>query len=169
MSELEFRELEKTDLELLRRWRMLPKITKYLFSDPVITAEGQRQWYKEMKERGSSLFWIFNFEDVDIGYAALSNIDEETRRGDLNIYIGEADYRGRGLSKKMLQKLEEHAFEILHFHKLCARVFSENYPALMAYLKNGWKIEGVLRDHVFKHDRFYDVYMVALLKEEWIE
>ena len=167
MSNLKFRKLEETDLETMRRWRMLPEVTKYLFTDPVLTVEDQKQWYEEMKEKGDSIYWIVNFENIDIGYATLFNINK--RMGESGVYIGEIDYRRKGLSKIILRKIVEYAFETLNLHKLYGCVLSENYPALISYLKNGWKVEGVLRDHIFKHDRFYDVYMVTLFRAEWMK
>lgn len=163
---LEFRELKETDLKKLQQWRVSPEVTKYLLTDPVITVEGQLQWYKGLKD---ALYWIINFEGVDIGYASLVKIDKKNRRGDPGMYIGNTEYRGRGLGKRIMRKIEKHAFETLDLHKLYGPVLSENYSALVSYLKCGWKVEGVLRDHVFKHDKFYDVYMIALLRSDWIK
>lgn len=161
INNLQFRKIKESDLEILRRWRMLPEVTRYLFSDPVLTTEGQKQWYNSMKEKGNSLYWIFSFGEVDIGYGILKDIDEKNRRAAPMVYIGEMDYRGKGLGKVMLATLENYAFEHLHLYKLCAQILSENYPSLMSYLKGGWKIEGVLKDHIFK-DKLYDIYLLAL-------
>ena len=148
---------------------MHPEVTRYLFTDPVITMDKQRQWYEEMKEKGDSFYWIVNFEDVDIGYASIVDIDRKNQRGDSRMYIGELEYRGRGLGKRIMKRLEKYAFDILYLHKLYCSVLSENYIALMTYLKNGWRIKGVLKDHIFKYDRFYDVYMIEILKKDWIK
>ena len=84
------------------------------------------------------------------------------------MFIAETEYRRKGIAKSALISIQEFAFGPLDLHKLYGPILSENYGALLFYLKNGWKIEGVLRDHIFK-DRFYDVYMVALLKEDWLK
>lgn len=168
MNNLQFRELKKTDLENLRRWRMLPEVTKYLFSDPVLTIESQEQWYEKIKKKGDSLYWIVNFEGVDIGYVVLKDIDERNKRAKPMIYIGVVEYQGKGLGKLMIAFLESYAFERLHLHKLCAYVLSENYPSLISYLKRRWKIEGILKDHIFKC-KFHTIYVLALFKEGWVK
>lgn len=166
---IKLRKLKETDLENLRRWRMSPEITKHLFTDPVITVGDQEQWYREMEEGGNAVYWIISFDDTDIGYAALANIDMQNKRGEPGIYIGETEYRGQGLGRIIMRKITQYAFEYLQLNKLYGLILSENYSTLINYLKTGWKIEGVLKDHVFKHNRFYDVYMTALLKADWMK
>lgn len=164
---IELRDLKESDLENLRRWRMLSETTKYLFTDPVITVEDQKQWYDCMKKKNASIYWIIVFNDIDIGYCALNAIDQRNGTADPGVCIGETQYRGKGLGRKILRKIEEYAFETILLHKLCGQIVAENHSALMLYLKNGWKIEGVLRDHVCKHARYYDIYMMALFRGAW--
>lgn len=159
------RDLKESDLEKLRLWRMSPEVTKYLFTDPVITKEAQEQWYKEMKERGEDIYWIINFNGVDIGYASLNKIDTQNLNADPGVYIGESEYRGIGLGGKILKKIEEYAFETLNLHKLYGYVLSENHPALKVYLGCGWETEGFLKDHILKHGKFYGVYILSLLRD----
>ncbi len=42
-------------------------------------------------------------------------------------------------------------------------VFVENKPAIYLYEKFGFLIEGRLRKAVYRHERFYDDYLMALL------
>jgi len=159
------RDLKESDLEKLRLWRMSPEVTKYLCVDPVITEEAQEQWYKEMKERGDDIYWIVNYNGVDIGYASLNKIDTQNRNADPGVYIGMAECRGIGLGGKILRKIEEYAFWTLYLHKLYGYVLSENYPALKIYTENDWKLEGFLKDHILKHGEFYSVYIMSLLRK----
>jgi len=163
MGVLKFRSLDEDDLEQMRRWRMSPEVTKYLFTDPVITEENQKQWYKEMRERGD-LYWIVNSKGVDIGYASLNKIDAQNLCADPGVYIGESEYRGIGLGGEILKKVEEYAFETLNLHKLYGYILSENHKAIRMYRKNGWLCEGVLFSHIIKHDEFYDVEIMALVR-----
>lgn len=166
ITDLKLRELEESDLEMVRWWRMLPRVTEYLFTDPLITNIDQKEWYKGVMGRGD-LFWIITYGNVDVGYTSLSNLDDT--KCELGIAIGEVEYWGNGLGKKVIRMVENHAFGIPRMHKLYAHVTQGNYSGLMCFLKNGWKVEGVLRDHVFKYGRFHDVYTVALLnKGDWI-
>lgn len=155
------RNIKESDLENLRRWRTSPEVTKYLFTDQAITEEEQQVWYHEIKD---SIYWIINFKNVDIGYASLNKIDTQNRTADPGVYIGELEYRGIGLGGGILRMIENYAFETLEMHKLYGYVLYENYPALRIYSKNGWQLEGFLKDHVLKHGKFFNVYIMSLFR-----
>ena len=59
------------------------------------------------------------------------------------------------------------AFEKLHLHRLELDVFSFNPRAEKAYLKAGFKREGVLRDAVKDGDNYADDILMAILEDEW--
>lgn len=40
---LELKKIGYEDLENVMTWRMLPEVTKYMFSDPVLTVENQKK------------------------------------------------------------------------------------------------------------------------------
>lgn len=61
------------------------------------------------------------------------------------------------------------AFEQLYLHRLELDVFSFNPRAEKAYLKAGFKREGVLRDAVKDGDKYADDILMAILEEEWKE
>ena len=59
------------------------------------------------------------------------------------------------------------AFERLGLHRLELDVFSFNTRAERAYLKAGFRREGVLRDAVMDGDGYADDILMAILEEEW--
>jgi len=44
------RQIKEEDLEMIMNWRMMPEITRYMNSDPVLTLEGQKKWFKKIRE-----------------------------------------------------------------------------------------------------------------------
>ena len=162
---LKFRVIEKSNLNILRKWRMLPEVTKYLYTDPILSTTDQEEWYNAIKKT-NDIYWILSFSGEDIGYAALRNVSNIS--ADPGVFIAEKIHRGKGIAQYVIAKLQEYAFTVKGLKKLYGPILSENYGALMVYLKNGWKIEGVLRDHIYK-DKLYDVYMVALFAKDWRE
>jgi len=165
MPNLKSRRLRASDLELLRLWRMHPDVTKYLFTDPLITTDDQRLWFKQLQQKNNSIYWIITYYAQDIGYASLTHIDRKNKRADPGVYICETGYRYRGFGKSILHALQKYAFERLHLHKLTAQVLSHNHAALNLYSHSGWSVQGILRDHILK-DKFYDVTNFSLLKED---
>jgi len=164
-AKVRFRPIAKYDLELLRKWRMHPEVTKYLYTDPILTKEDQEKWYANLQEI-NDIYWIISYDKIDIGYAALRDVVSNIS-ADPGIFIADTRYRKKGIAKFVIGKIQEYAFEVMGLSKLYGPVLSENYGALMAYLKNGWIIEGCLKRHIYKNKKYYDVYMIALFREDW--
>jgi len=148
---------------------MSPIVTKYLLNDPIITPEDQQKWYMRIKESTESIYWMASVDGVDIGYASIDRINHVNMSADPGMYIAEQEYRGIGLGRSIILNIQKYAFEQLNLNKLYGPILSPNYPALISYLRSGWKIEGVLREHCLKYDQFHDVIMIAILKRDWLE
>jgi len=57
----------------------------------------------------------------------------------------------------------------LHLHRLELDVFSFNTRAEKAYIKAGFKREGVLRDAIKDGDTYADDILMSILEDEWKE
>ena len=55
----------------------------------------------------------------------------------------------------------------MKLHRLELDVYSFNPRAEKAYLKAGFKIEGVLRDAVMDGGKYADDIIMAMLEEDW--
>lgn len=168
-KKLYFRKLREADLEMLREWRMNESNTEFLLSDPKITAAQQTEWYKSIKDSDECQYWIINFDGVDIGYAQLEKIDQANKTADPGMAICNPEYKGRGLGKSIMANIQEYVFERMGLNKLYGPVLDGNYAALNSYMQSDWKIEGLQRQHIFKYGRFRDLYMIALLKDDWVK
>lgn len=73
-------------------------------------------------------------------------------------------YRGRGIGSLLLQAAEAWARKVgvrrLHFG-----VLAGNHRALLVYLKNGYQVEGCLRQQVREGDHYIDEYLVG----KWLD
>lgn len=75
----------------------------------------------------------------------------------------------KGIGSWVIRMTCGFAFEHLHLHRLELNVFSFNPRAEKAYLKAGFKREGVLRDAVKDGDFYADNILMAILEDEWRE
>ncbi len=163
-TNLKFRILQEEDLETLRIWRMLPEVTKYLFTDPTITPEDQKEWFKAQEENYLSVYWMISSQDIDIGYASVFNIDLVNKHAEVGVCIADPKYRGKGLGKVVIRRFQELIFNFLDFHKLYALVLEDNTTALMSFLGCDWIQEGSLINHVLK-DKFHNVVILSLFRK----
>ena len=59
---IHLREIREEDLELIMQWRMDPDITRYMNTDPKLTPEGQRKWFRAISEDTDVLYWLIEIE-----------------------------------------------------------------------------------------------------------
>ena len=56
---------------------------------------------------------------------------------------------------------------MLKFNKLVSEVLAFNEIIIKIHQRFGSKIEGTLRQHIFKNGKYHDVIVLGILKEEW--
>lgn len=163
------RKIRQEDLEMIRQWRMRPDITRYMNSDPVLTPEDQIRWFEKMQKKEDEFYWMLEVEGVPSGIVSLVNMDKQAKKIHTGVYIAEKSKRSLRLIIDVQWNLYDHAFDVLHMNKVCEEVFSENKAVLRILDMCGSKVEGVLRNHVFKNDTYFDITVRGILKNEWEE
>lgn len=99
-----------------------------------------------------------------IGICQLTAINRVSRSAELQIRIGEASARGKGLGREAVEALVDFGFDDLNLHRIALQVFATNTRAIKAYEAAGFKHEGTLRDAAFIDGRFVDVRVMAILE-----
>lgn len=163
------REIEVYDLEQLKNWRNSPVIRRRTREYRLLNMEDQRKWFKRVSEdRNTAMFGIEVSTDrfwILVGVCGLCSIDWIGRKAEVSIYIGNEDYRHRGVGTKVLMLLENKAFDEYNLRKLYAEVYSNNYIGEELFEKCGYVKEGILQEHVFKDGCYLDSTMYALSRE----
>jgi RimJ/RimL family protein N-acetyltransferase len=187
--------IREHDLETVRQWRMLPEVTKYMYTDPQITPEQQRAWFDRISASDRDRVWIIESVDeagagdagppqgaapprgadaerpgghiTSIGVLSLSEIDRVNQRCAWAYYLGETSARGIGLAKSLELSVYAYVFDTLGLNKLWCEVFAFNDRVVALHEKFGSKVEGVARQHIFKHGEWHDVVRMGILKSEW--
>lgn len=160
------RKMRKDDMEMVRHWRMLPEITRYMYTDPVITAEQQIQWFDKISE-SDDLYWIVVQDGKPVGLASLVEWDKKNNRMNGGAYIAVKNSDTFRLAIELQLNLLNYAFNILKVNKVCGEVISENVGALKVLELCGSVREGLLREHIWKNGKYYDVVVQSTLKSDW--
>lgn len=161
--------LREQDLEMVMEWRMRPYVTKYMNTDPVLTIENQRDWFRRIKDSQTQKNWIIRYDDNPIGLINVSDIDAVNSRCIWGWYIAERDYRSLQLAVYLEWNLYDYVFDVLKLHKLCNETFVENAQVVKLHIMCGGKEDGIMRQHICKNGRYYDVSIGSILAEEWFE
>ncbi|MEM8726023.1 MAG: UDP-4-amino-4,6-dideoxy-N-acetyl-beta-L-altrosamine N-acetyltransferase [Pseudomonadota bacterium] len=163
------RNVREDDLEMVREWRMLPEITRYMYTDPEISPDDQRAWHAKITASPRDRVWIIELTDGDIpvGLMSLTDIDTTHRRACWAYYIAESRARGKGLAKSLELNIYAYVFEELGLSRLWCEVLAFNDRVVSIHEKFGSAVEGVLRQHIRKGDEVHDVVRMAVLAEDW--
>lgn len=103
-----------------------------------------------------------------IGRVYISRIDNKLRSLDITrIYIGEEEYLGKGYGKESMKVLIKFCFEDLKMERVTLDTFEGNKKASELYNGLGFVDEGVLRHATKKNDKFYNLKLKSMLKEEY--
>ena len=166
---LELVKIAKDDLEQIMHWRMKPEVTKYMYTDPVLTLEIQEKWFDSIKNDTSVKYWMIKIDGVKIGVINLRDIDYINRRCTWGYYIGDNSFRGRGIASTLECNIYDYVFNILNLNKFWCEVFSFNEKVISIHERCGSIIEGTLKQHIYKNGEFFDIVMMAITKDRWEE
>jgi diamine N-acetyltransferase len=93
------------------------------------------------------------------------NINFIHRHTEIQIIV-KSDFQGFGLAKMAMSKGIDYAFNILHMHKICLYVDTENHKALHIYEDLGFVQEGILRQHFFVEGTYHDSIIMGIFSHE---
>ncbi len=170
-QKVRLREYRKEDIERALCYINDPEIKRLLTPGiPYLnTLEDERKWVEGLSAtKDNYSFAIENLEDEKyIGGCGLNSIDWKNSVAVVGIFIGDKSYWGKGYGTDAMNVLLKFIFEQMNIHKVKLNVFSYNERAIKSYEKCGFKVEGVVRQEIFRDGRYYDDIIMGLLKEEY--
>lgn len=163
------RKIQLKDLALIMEWRMSEEVTKYMYTDPILTLEGQIKWLEYINRNKKNMkYWIIEVDDKAVGVMSINNIDLINKKASWAYYLGDISARGKGLARILECNIYDYVFEKLNLNKLYCEVFEFNESVIKIHEKFGSKIEGKFIDHIKKGDNYYNVISMAIIKQEWL-
>lgn len=164
---IELRDLQDDDAEALYRWRNEPEVDRWMYGAPP-TREEHERWFAKFRADPDRKGWIILQNGQPCGSLTLTGLASRLKRAQWGWYIGDADARGRGAGRAAQALGLDLAFRDFDLQKVSAEVLADNDTALRAQAAAGFRREGYLRRHAYKHGAFRDVVLLAILKEEWL-
>lgn len=156
--------------EVYANWLNDPEVNRYLETRHSIqTVESCRDFIRLCSEDPEShLFGIFLRETgAHIGNAKIGFINTLYQRGQVSLFIGEKKHWGKGYSTEVIQALTAFSFKDLGLHRLEAGCYEENLASLRVFLRNGYKVEGFMRDQVVLDNRRLGCFWLGILADEF--
>lgn len=129
----------------------------------------EEEWIKAQKinENGTSNFAIEDIKTKQyIGGCGINEVNWLVRTADVGIWVCKECW-GKGYGTDAMKVLLKFIFENMNMNKVKLSTFSFNERAKKSYEKCGFKVEGILKDEVFKDGKYYDEILMAIFKDEF--
>lgn len=165
------REITKTDILHLNKWRNKPEIIEKLGSPfRYINQEVDEIWFASyLSNRSNNIRLIVadKKNNNPIGAVYLLGIDWISRSGEFAIWIGDVSSQNRGVGTFATRHMLSHAFNDLGLNRIHLTALTDNQAAIKLYKKFGFQTEGLLRQATYKNGRFCDMIQMSLLASEF--
>jgi UDP-4-amino-4,6-dideoxy-N-acetyl-beta-L-altrosamine N-acetyltransferase len=160
------RPLEFADGARVLAWRNLPDVARWMYTDHEITQPEHARWLAGALNDDSRRFWIIEVDGLPAGLASLTQIDREQGTAYCASYLADPSVRGRGIGSEAERLIIRQAFDRLGLRRLACEVLATNAPGIRVHERQGFRVEGRLRQHIRKGSDLVDVILMGLLREE---
>jgi RimJ/RimL family protein N-acetyltransferase len=163
------RAYEKSDADALYRWFSDEEVTRWL-GPPNFPSLAQQEKFIELAQASGDDAKYFAIETLDgklVGDTGIRNIDWKSRKAEFFITIGEKQLWDKGFGTDALRIVIRLAFDKMNLNRIWLTVLADNPRAVRCYEKCGFVREGLLRQESFVDGKYRDVFMMALLREDY--
>jgi RimJ/RimL family protein N-acetyltransferase len=165
------RPLEFDDLELLREWsnnaELLALVGGWHF--PVSKLEHE-DWFKSNLNDFLNRRFAIDVDGRMIGTANLVQINWKDRNASHGTMIGDADHRGMGIGKEVIDLIMRYSFYELGLNRLDSDVISTNEQSLYVYTqKCGWEIVGRQSEWYFRDNEWRDRVLIGITRKQYLK
>ena len=165
------RPLERADLnERYLGWLNDPEVTRYTETGTFpTTSEDLENYYRGItSSRNDVMLAIVDKQSgLHIGNVKLGPIHWVHRWATFGILIGEKEFWGKGAGEEATRLMVEYGFRRLNLHRIDLGVFAEHEAAVRCYEKVGFKVEGRMREDLFRGGEYKDRLWMGLLRSEY--
>ena len=130
--------------------------------------ENLKEFINSNNNINSIIFGIYDMDNSSyIGNVKIGPINWKDRVAEFGRFIGNSDYRGKGIGTEVTKLVLKHCFDSLNLNKVTSGCLSNNFASKKSNEKNGMKLEGRLVNHVFENGKYYDVLRFGILKKDY--
>lgn len=160
------RPIEQSDIEriaLLVNDRDIAKTTSRL--PYPYTISDAKKWFDYISRTESEHSFAIADKKTFLGVIGLVH-EPEHQRAELGYWLGK-QYWNQGITSIAVEMMLGYAFQILKVNKVYAYVYGENTASQKVLNKNGFKLEGNLKQHTVRMGMIHDLMIFGLLREDY--
>ena len=154
---LSVRKIEKGDLPVLVSWAKNSALIKHFHVPLPQTEQAAGQWFQLSlinKLRDDFVIYVAD-EDGNkkpIGMMGLFNIDEQNKKAEYYVIIGDSQFIRRGIAYRTSMEMLSKCFGELGLNKIVLHIDIEHYEAQHLAEKLGFRREGILSQDILLED-----------------
>lgn len=156
---IKLREYKKSDTDRLVQLANNENVSRYLVdSFPYPYTRKDAEWWIDIgcKKNGAITRVIVYQEEFVGGIGIQPKIGWKSHLAEIGYWLGE-EYWGRGIGTEALGIMTHLALSAGKYKKLFAPVLGPNRASMEVLEKNGYILEGILKQEVFKGGQYYDI------------
>lgn len=169
--DIKLRDLQLSDKEYFFTWIKDKDVIRYSLSifQKMQSDEAIAIWFDNLLNDSTS----FNKAIVDhsnekpIGYAGIAHLNPKNSSGEYFIFIGDKSYHNKGIGTFVTKEIVNLGFQDLGLNRIMLTASQKNTAAIKAYKKANFKLEGIMRQAVYRDGEFQNKVIMAILKDEW--
>lgn len=165
------RPVERDDLAFLRALSNEPFVRDHVVGwDWPLSLAGQEAWFETtLRDATTRRFVVEDPAGRPIGMTGLWEVNWRDRSALTALKLGGVeDVRGRGYGTSAIRALMDFAFRDAGLNKLHSTILADNEASRAAYVRKcGWREEGLLREHVWRHGRYADLVQIGMLRSDY--
>jgi RimJ/RimL family protein N-acetyltransferase len=159
---------EREDIPLVAGWNNLEEISAFSETRFPVSIFEQTEWYEKTMRDKSKNKLIVRLDETNekIGLVSLFKIDQKNLNCMIGAYIA-PEYQNHGYVKEALSMIIRFAFQELNMHRIYGHVIDFPGKILKVDAAVGITYECTLKEAMYTNGRFFDVHVIALLREVW--
>lgn len=159
--------LTEKELEQIFSIRNMPSVRECMFNTSEISLENHLNWFSRYQLDDSKETYVLKNDNQDlIGVVNFNFLTSDKKLVDWGFYVSPTSNKGTGtvLLTLALEKL----FNEYQVEKVFGQAIGFNERSINIHKKLGFKLEGILRKHYQRDNKWHDIYEFGLLKEEYL-
>jgi [ribosomal protein S5]-alanine N-acetyltransferase len=131
-------------------WMNDKAVNQFLESRFVLaTIQNVKKFIVDTNANASNYFFAMclNSSNKHIGNIKLGPINHHHKRGDIGLMIGDKSCWGKGYGTEAIGLISNFGLNELKLNKVTAGCYSNNKGSEKSFLKNGFVVEGVFKNH----------------------
>ncbi len=172
-KKVKLRPMEESDIAIVSKLRnsemVLNNLCNFLPINDSLLA--QEEYFRTKLKVSNSIvpyFVITTLDDETIGTIHLKHTDYRCSNTMIGLFVRE-DFIGEGYGTDAVIEILKFIFNEMNLMRVYLEVFAFNERAIKSYIKAGFKVEGTLRDHLFRDGKYHDVIQMSILRDEFVE